>query len=123
MTDFDLKLDAFVKLVEAEQNARAAVVLTILQEQAIKNGKRGYYEVYSKPGRKFVQIMVGSTCSYFVDKSDGTIFGSKSCKAVNFNRSFGTLDTIHEWDWSNYYGIHKSGEERTLVPKELRVKR
>lgn len=53
-------------------------------------------------GSKYFSIDIGTGCRYFVRKSDGVIFASASCKKPNFNRSFGTVASMHDFYWGNY---------------------
>lgn len=39
---------------------------------------------------------------YMVVLDTGEIFGIKAYGVIHRGHSFGTLDTIHEWDWSGY---------------------
>lgn len=69
-----------------------------------------------KTGRKFAKVLVGSSVRYFVRISDGYIFASASRNAPNFNRSFGNLWTIGDFDWGNYEARAKPGTPWTMVP-------
>lgn len=42
---------------------------------------------------------------YFIAVEDGTIYAASSWKKPNPKRSFGTLDTIDQFDWSGYEGV------------------
>jgi hypothetical protein len=64
-------------------------------------------------GRLYVRVIVqhiwdgkpGQRSSrYFVRVADGAIFACEGWKKPNFNRQFGTLDTIDQFDWSGFEG-------------------
>lgn len=67
-------------------------------------------------GRKYLKLIVGSGVRYFVRLSDGVIFASASRKSPNFNRSFGTVFTIDEFNWGGYEARVKRGSPWTMVP-------
>jgi hypothetical protein len=67
-------------------------------------------------GRKFAKVIVGSSVRYFVRLTDGVIFASASHNAPNFNRSFGTLWTINDFNWGGYEARAKFGTPWKMVP-------
>ena len=122
MTTLEL-LPAFIKLLEEETNERIKKQYPILHENAIKNGRRGDVHVEYETGGRFWKIIrrqsSGGSVAYFVERDTGIIFGAKSYKAYNPVHQYGTLETIHEWDWSDYYAKHKQGKS-SMVPKAER---
>jgi hypothetical protein len=60
-------------------------------------------------GKKFGRVDVGSSGKYMVDLETGEIWGIKAYGVVHKGHSYGTLDTIHEWNWSGYVGERKAG--------------
>lgn len=113
------KLEAFCKLLEDEQNQRASTQYPSLAADAISKGRRGYVHTGYDEGGRFWKVWRESgqkSVAYFVERDTGIIFGAKGWKAYNPARAYGTLDTINEWDWSEYYGVSKTGQS-TLVPK------
>jgi hypothetical protein len=124
MTNFDLKLIAFMSLLETEMNADIERRLPTLNESAKKDGRRGYNEIgHDESGKRFIRVWANTGSQkgvrYFVEKETGTIFGAKGWKAYNPNHEYGTLDTITEWDWSDYYAVSKTGKS-SLIPKAAR---
>lgn len=55
-------------------------------------------------GKKYTKIDVGSSGKYMVDET-GAIFGIKGYGVIHRGHRYGTLATIHEWDWSGYVAI------------------
>jgi hypothetical protein len=53
---------------------------------------------------------------FFVERATGAIYGPKSNFAPNFNRWFGTLDTIGEFNWSERWPVATS--ERFVVARK-----
>jgi hypothetical protein len=55
-----------------------------------------------KLGKKYANVDVGSSGKYMVVLDTGEIYGIKGYGVIHRGHYFGTLDTIHEWDWSGY---------------------
>lgn len=122
--EFYTLLEPFLKLLEKERNERTAQTFPILHESAIRAGRRGYEHIGFDEGDRFVKVWKenGQTgVCYFVEKITGIIFGAKGWKAFNPNNEYGTLHTISDWSWGDYYGVSKKGL-KTLTPKHLRRK-
>ena len=72
-------------------------------------------------GYKFDKVFVvhvtgaqGSTQKmgrYMVESRTGAIYGIKSWTQVNKRRQYGTLDTIDQYDWSDFYARPLPGTE------------
>ena len=60
------------------------------------------WKVKVTPGKKYTKVDVGSSGKYMVDNVTGEIFGIKAYGCIHKGHRYGTLDTIHEWDWSGY---------------------
>jgi hypothetical protein len=56
--------------------------------------------VESISGRKFDRIMIDDATEYFVDKNSRIIYGAKSPLQYNPRRSYGTIDTVEQFDWT-----------------------
>ena len=76
----------------------------------------------AEPGLKYVRIVEvdgpgygGRHSKYFVRKTDGAIFACSSWKKPNFNRQFGTLYTIGQFEWGNYEGRANPGSDFVMV--------
>jgi hypothetical protein len=52
---------------------------------------------------------------YFVRLADGAIFAANGRKVPNFNRQFGTLTTMYEFDWSGFEGVAKPDSQYEMV--------
>ncbi len=125
-TEFDTLLDEFCTLMEKERSERTQELYPTLHTGAVDDGRRAYEHIGFDEGPKFVKVWTEngaqkSVC-YFVEKGTGFIWGAAGWKARNKNRRYGTLQTMHDWIWSGYYGTPKVGdpETATLVPKHLR---
>ena len=53
-------------------------------------------------GSKYTGVAIGGSMRYFVRKATGEIFAAATFRAPNFNRSFGTLDTVNDFNWGDY---------------------
>lgn len=66
-------------------------------------------------GRKFDRVFLKTPNQrlgrYFVDRNSWVIYGIKSWAQVNPRREFGTLDTVPQFDWSNYTGVPRAGTD------------
>lgn len=77
--------------------------------------ERGYtWEIHApthavsvKMGKKFARVDIGDSGRYMVDLETGEIYGIKGYGVVHRGHQLGTLDTIHEWDWSDYRAVRK----------------
>lgn len=126
--EFYAKLDIFVKRLENERNAAPNETTQSVVKHARAAGRSGYHIIGYDDGKRFVRVWdnrgirpqdTSRGVSYFVEKETGIIFGAKSWKIYNPNREYGTLDTIDEWDWSDFYGKSKTGKD-SLVPQGQR---
>lgn len=60
-----------------------------------------------KMGVKFARVDIGSSGRYMVDLATSEIYGIKAYGVIHRGHRFGTLDTIQEWDWSEYRAIKR----------------
>jgi hypothetical protein len=61
---------------------------------------KDYQAVERISGRKFDRITIDEAVEYFVDKNSSIIYGAKSALQYNPRRSYGTLDTVEQFDWT-----------------------
>jgi len=54
-----------------------------------------------------------------VDRNSWVIYGIKSWAQINERRTYGTLDTVDQYDWSSFYGVPKAGTEAEKLHREL----
>lgn len=109
------KLQAFVAKLHAEQAARIRRDYSNLDAE---------YEarVTVKPGSKYTRVDVGTSGKYMVENATGNIYGIKGYGVVHRGYCFGTLDTINEWNWSEYRAfrignrkVYKLGNGNTIT--------
>ncbi len=66
-------------------------------------------------GRKFDKVYIQTAHQklgrYMVDRNSWVIYGIKSWAQINERRTYGTLDTVNQYDWSSHYGAPKAGTE------------
>lgn len=121
---YEEKLKALCDLITKESDERMKTNYNILYTTSMQEkGRCTLIEVH--PGTVYDKLTskdYGSGCyvKYFVHKVTGRIVGAASFNSQNFNREYGTLDTISDWYWGEYYGISKTGKN-TLVPKAQRL--
>ena len=60
------------------------------------------YTVTVKPGTKYTKVDVGKSGKYMVVNETGQIFGIKAYGVIHRGHAYGTLDTIHDWNWGRY---------------------
>lgn len=70
--------------------------LTLLRKVLMKNVDA----VDVVNGRKFDRISIDDYTEYFVDKHTSIIYGAKSPMQYNPRRSYGTLATVEQFDWT-----------------------
>lgn len=101
---FDSKLEIFAITLEAETIQR-------LREQNLDcPGNVAASKVVIIPGKKYTKVNVGNSGKYMVDAA-GNIFGIKGYGQINLKKQYGTLDTVSDWFWGNYYGQKKAKPE------------
>lgn len=109
-------LDRAVEYVEKLEKFRNAL-------QSADKGCQDFGDsVQIETGRKFDKVYIKTSVQnlgrYMVDRNSWVIYGIKSWAQINERRTYGTLDTIDQYDWSPYYGTPKSGTEaETLMLK------
>lgn len=80
------------------------------RDQLIRLAEHGYTypgwqdnaKVKVTMGKKYARVDVGSSGKYMVEVETGTIYGIKAYGVIHSGHAYGSLDTIHEWDWSGY---------------------
>jgi len=110
-------LDRAVEYVEKLEKFRQAF-------QAADRGCQDFGEtVEIETGRKFDKVYVKTSVQklgrYMVDRNSWVIYGIKSWAQINERRTYGTLDTIDQYDWSPHYGVPKAGTDAELLHQEL----
>lgn len=102
-TDFFSKLEAFAKLLEAQQIER------LHQQDLACDANIAHARTNIKNGKKFVKVDVGNSGKYMVEVETGNIFGIKGYGVVHRGHWYGTLDTINEYQWGDYYPVKIKG--------------
>jgi len=102
-------LDRAVEYVEKLEKFRQAF-------QSADKGCQDFGEtVEIETGRKFDKVYVKTSVQklgrYMVDRNSWVIYGIKSWAQINERRTYGTLDTVDQYDWSSFYGVPKAGTE------------
>lgn len=79
-------------------------------------------------GRKFDKVYVQTMHNgkpnqrlgrYMIDRNSWVIYGIKSWAQINPRRSYGTIDTIDQYDWSGHVGVPKTGTDAEKLHTEL----
>ena len=110
-------LDRAVEYVQRLEKFRQAF-------QAADKGCQDFGEtVEIETGRKFDKVYVKTSVQklgrYMVDRNSWVIYGIKSWAQINERRTYGTLDTIDQYDWSPFYGTPKPGTDAEKLHQEL----
>jgi hypothetical protein len=58
---------------------------------------------YIRIGVKYDKVDVGGSGKFMVERSTGKIFGIKGYGKIHRGHQYGTLDTIGDWYWGEYY--------------------
>jgi hypothetical protein len=96
-TEYESKIYSLAQKIQAEQMER-------FQREAGESWQTGNWfawHVFVKPGRKYVNVDVGSSGKYMITP-EGEIYGIKGYGVIHRGHFYGTLDTINQWNWSNY---------------------
>lgn len=96
------KIEAFRSTLESQQRAellRSGTPAHILDDSE-------YYRAKVVPGKKYTKVDFGHSGKYMVVNDTGEIFGIKAYGVIHRGHKFGTLDTIHEWNWSGYRAFY-----------------
>lgn len=89
-------------------------------EKGNADGRDTTDTVAIESGRKFDKVYVQTWHNgkpnqrlgrYMVDRNSWVIYGIKSWAQINERRTYGTLDTVDQYDWKPYYGTPKAGTE------------
>ncbi len=119
-------LDRAVEYVQKIEGFRKAF-------QAADKGCQDFGEtVEVESGRKFDKVYVQTYHQgkplqklgrYMVDRNSWVIYGIKSWAQINERRTYGTLDTVDQYDWSPYYGVPKAGSdaEKAHLAREAEI--
>ena len=80
--------------------------------------------VVIETGYKFDKVYIITDCGaptapqrmgrYMVESRTGIIWGIKSWTQVNKRRQYGTLDTVNQYDWSDFYARPIPGTEAEM---------
>lgn len=102
--EYTQKLDAFVKALNDGR----------------KHPEFGTWQV--ETGRKFDKVYEQTKNQklgrYMVDRNSWQIFGIKSWAQINPRRTFGTIDTVNQYEWSGHTGSPKPGTEAERIHNE-----
>jgi hypothetical protein len=91
------KLDSFTNLLVFQQLQQLATDHMVCEANV--NNK----QVHCHLGKKYTRVDIGASGRFMVDNSNGAIYGIKGYGQVNKAKPYGTLDTINEYFWGNYY--------------------
>lgn len=77
--------------------------------------------VYFETGRKFDKIIIDfdgkQDVRYFVQRTDGVIYGAKSKFAPNLSWYFGTIYNADKWQWLEHHGVPVDDTSVRLVKR------
>ena len=97
------------KLTKLERLATRITAETIARLEENKLGceaNRRNAVCVVKFGNKYDKINIGNSGKLMVDH-DGNIFGIKAYGQIHKGHAYGTLDTIDDWFWGEYYPMRK----------------
>jgi hypothetical protein len=93
------------------------IFLTLLRKVTMKN----HAAIETIIGRKFDRIVINGAVTYFVDKKNSVIYGTKSPLQYNPRRSYGTLDTVMQFDWTTNTPLPESPVEAEWNAREKAI--
>jgi hypothetical protein len=95
------KLEALRALLESQQRAR--LLAEGMRQDLLDSGNT--YFATLKMGKKYCNVDFGGSGKYMVDLATEEIFGIKAYGKIHRGHRYGTLDTINEYDWSDYTAV------------------
>jgi len=105
---YDKKLENFRSTFERHSNDRRSRLYPNLPPEAI-GVEQGY-----KFDKVFVNTGDQRMGRYMVESRTGAIYGIKSWTQVNKRRQYGTLDTVDQYDWSDFYARPLPGSQAEI---------
>lgn len=102
LAQFPTLMAAFCGLLERQQEER-------LVAQGMTPARHNV-KVTAKTGRRFVNVDIGTGGRYMVEILTGNIFGIKGYGQVHKGHFYGTLETVSEYFWGDYYPRRYDGK-------------
>jgi len=102
-------LDRAVEYVEKLEKFRQA--FQAADRGCVDHGDIAEIETGRKFDKVYIKTKVQKLGRYMVDRNSWVIYGIKSWAQINERRTYGTLDTVDQYDWSQFYGVPKAGTE------------
>jgi hypothetical protein len=109
------KLQTLCELIESQQRAR--LLADGMSQDLLDSGD--HYRGSLKMGRKYCNVDFGGSGKYMVDLETEKIFGIKAYGVIHRGHCYGTLDTINQWDWSNYSAVLATVAAEVALPPDL----
>jgi hypothetical protein len=111
------KLEHFRAIFETHHNERLARLYDNVGPESVEI-EQGY-----KFDKVYINTGVQKSGRYMIESRTGAIYGIKSWTQVNRRRQFGTLDTVDDYDWSEYHGRPLPGTqaEKDHVVREAEI--
>ncbi len=110
------------KAVEYTQKLEKFVAALNDQNVSATRGDKWQIETGRKFDKVYVQTNVQKLGRYMVDRNSWVIYGIKSWAQINPRRTFGTLDTVDQYDWAPYNGVPKAGTQAEKLHNETEAK-
>ncbi len=98
------KLQDFAELLEKQR------IEELVKRNLACQPNRDNCKVKIVQGLKYTRVDVGSSGAYMVVNDTGEIFGIKAYGVIHRGHKYGTLDTINDWYWGDYYAHKKEGK-------------
>lgn len=103
-----MDVDEFAQVLLTQQKARLAALYT--QEQA------DWETVRVVPGPKCTKVDIGPAHNmggkFMIENATGVIYGIKGYGKVHKGHMYGTLETVDQWYWGEYYPMRRSEAPR-----------
>lgn len=65
--------------------------------------------VHIHEGQKYIRVDVGTSGKFMVEIDGERIYGIKGYGVINRKKCFGSLDTVDQWFWGEYWPRRKAG--------------
>lgn len=110
------------KAVEYTQKLEKFVNALNTTNSSATHGDKWEIETGRKFDKVYVKTSVQKLGRYMVDRNSWVIYGIKSWAQINPRRTFGTLDSVDQYDWSGYTGTPKAGTSAERIHNEAEAK-
>lgn len=95
-----------------------AIKFVELSNSFVSTLLKSHKSVERREGRRFDRFECDNEVRFFVDRNSWEIFGAKSSFQYNPRRTYGTLDSVTQYDWSPVFPTPIAGSQAERIHNE-----